>query len=278
VAVVFALVSSLVFGCSDFIGGVTSRVAAPLWVAALGQMFSVGFVLPVALIASSERVTGVDVGWSLASGLAAAVGLGLFYSAMGRGLISLVVPVTAVVGATLPVAYGLVRGERPGTSAVVGIVLALVAIAIVSVLPGDGKPISVGVLAASIAAGVLFGAFTIGLSRTSGAAGMWPAALARLGTAAGLLALALLVTGGVAAPVRTVLRPCLAIGVCETVGLVAFLLALRHGPVSTAAVLFSLYPVTTVLLAMALLGERLSRFQLVGVGLALGAVLLISMS
>jgi len=275
VTILYALVSSLIYGCSDFVGGATSRVAPPVWVAALGQAVSIVFVVPIALIASSEQVTGTDIGWSLASGFAGAIGLGLFYTAMGRGLISLVVPLTAVIGASLPIAYGLARGERPGTIALTGIVLALAAIVIVSMLPGDGKPVSAEIVAASIAAGVLFGGFIIGLSRTSDDAGMWPAALSRLSCGVGLLALAPLAVGK-ARGIRRALPACLAIGACEAAGMVTFLLALQSGPVSVTSVLFSLYPVTTVLLAMGLLGERPSRLQLAGVALALGAVVLIS--
>jgi drug/metabolite transporter (DMT)-like permease len=275
VTILYALVSSLIYGCSDFIGGATSRAAPPLWVAAFGQVVSIAFVVPIALIAASEEVTGTDIGWSLASGFAGAIGLGLFYSAMGRGQISLVVPLTAVIAATFPITYGLAHGERPGTIALTGIILALVAIVIVSMLPGEGQPVSADIVATCVVAGVLFGGFIIGLSRTSEDAGMWPAALSRLSCAAGLLLLAPVVTGKLAG-MRRALPACLAIGVCEAAGMVTFLLALQRGPVSVTSVLISLYPVTTILLAVGLLGERPSRLQLVGVALAVGAVLLIS--
>jgi drug/metabolite transporter (DMT)-like permease len=275
VAIVYGLASALIYGCSDFIGGASSRSAPPAWVAAVGQSVSVVLVLPIALIVTADRVTGTDIGWSLAGGFTGAVGLGLFYTAMGRGMISLVVPVTAVVGATLPVVYAFARGERPGTVAVVGIVLALAAIPIVSLLPSDGKPVSLEIVAISLTAGVLFGAFIITLSRTSDHSGMWPAALARLSCAVGLVALAPVLSGK-AAGLRRALPACLVIGTCEAAGMVTFLLALHRGAVSVVSVLFSLYPVTTVLLAVALLGERPSRLQLAGVALALCAVVLIS--
>jgi drug/metabolite transporter (DMT)-like permease len=275
VTILYALVSSLIYGCSDFLGGATSRTAPPVWVAAFGQAVSIAFVIPIALIASSRQVTGTDIGWSLASGFAGAVGLGLFYSAMGRGLISLVVPLTAVIGATLPIAYGLARGERPGAIALAGIVLALVAIVIVSMLPGNAKPVSAEIVGTCIVAGILFGGFIIGLSRTSGDAGMWPAALSRLSCAAGLLALAPLAAGPLDG-MRRALPACIAIGALEAAGMVTLLLAVQRGPVSVASVLLALYPVTTVLLAVGVLGERPSRLQLVGIALALAAVLLIS--
>ena len=100
--VALALVASLVFGTSDFIGGAASRQAAPVRVAALGQMVALALTVPLALLVSWQQVTATDAVWSLASGVAAACGLALFYSAMARGLISIVVPLTAVIGALLP--------------------------------------------------------------------------------------------------------------------------------------------------------------------------------
>jgi drug/metabolite transporter (DMT)-like permease len=275
--VALALVASLVFGTSDFIGGTASRQAAPLRVAALGQMVALALTVPLALLVSWQQVTGTDAAWSLASGVAAACGLALFYSAMARGLISIVVPITAVIGALLPVAYALARGERPTTVALVGIVLALIAVAIVSAVTGDRQePMSAAVISSSIAAGTFFGAFIILLSRASEHAGLWPIALSRSTSALALAAFALILTGTKPDDISRLLPACTAIGVLETGGMVALLLALQRGPIAIASVLLSLYPVTTVMLAVLLLGEHLSRLQLTGIVLALSSVILIS--
>jgi drug/metabolite transporter (DMT)-like permease len=278
VTVVLALVGSVVFGVSDFLGGVVSRQVSPWRVAAIGQLTALVLAVPTALLASWDRVTWADVAWSLGSGVAVAVGLGLFYSAMARGGVSLVVPLTAVVSATIPVAYALARGERPGRVTFAGIVLALVAIAVVSALPGAGTPAlrSSSSLVSSLAAGICFGGFIVLVSHTSDHAGLWPIVFSRLTSASGLVVLALVFTGARPDGLLRAAPTCVAIGVLESGGIVALLLALQRGPLAVASALLALYPVGTVLLAMAFLRERLTRHQLLGVGLALCSVALIS--
>src|SRR4029450_5055405 len=90
---------------------------------------------PAGLLVAHERVTSGDAAWSAASGVAVGLGLATFYTAMTRGLISLVAPVPAVVGALAPVVSALAGGERPGVLATVGIVLAVAAIALISLVP-----------------------------------------------------------------------------------------------------------------------------------------------
>ena len=272
-----ALASALLVGGSDFLGGVASRRASALRVAALGQLVSFGLSLPVAVAVGADRVTRSDAAWSVASGAAVAVGLALFYTAMARGMISLAAPMTALSGATVPVAYALAQGERPGSAALVGIALALPAIAIVSTAPASGTVASGGVpvvIGLSVAAGVLFGAFFICFAQTSDDAGLWPVSLSRGTSAALLVAMAVAGTGGLAA--RSLWRFAAPIGALETGAAVTLLLALQRGPLAIAAVLASLYPVTTVLLAAGLLHERLTRLQLAGVTLALVSVALVS--
>lgn len=271
-----ALFGSVVFGCSNFIGGAVSRHAPPLRVAALGQSIAFCFTVPAVLLVGWEQVTAADAVWSLATGATAACGLGLFYSSMARGPISLTVPLAAVIGATLPVGYGLARGERPGAAALVGIVLALAAVAIVSALPGTGQTLSAAPLVLSLAAGALFGTFIILLSQVNGHAGLWPIALSRFASSLILVGFVLILARDERSGIRQLLPAGIAIGMLEASGITALLLALQRGPVTIASVLLSLYPVTTVLLAAIVLGERMSRVQLVGVVLGLVAVILIS--
>ena len=121
--VLLAVSSALLVGGADFIGGVLSRAASAVRVAALAQLAGLVVAVPAALVVDAERVTRADAIWSVASGAAVGLGLVLFYTAMARGLISLVAPVTAVVGALVPVAYAIGGGERPGALALVGIAL-----------------------------------------------------------------------------------------------------------------------------------------------------------
>jgi len=273
-----AIASALLVGGADFTGGFLSRTVSPFRVAALAQLVGLALALPTAVLVASERVTGGDVAWAAGSGIAVGLGLVAFYSAMARGMISLVAPVTAVTGAMVPVVYALGSGERPGTAAVVGIALAIAAIALVSLAPTGEQSATAGglrVLPLAFAAGILFGLFYVCFARVHEDAGMWPVAISRIASAGLVVALALVVTDGLA--VRPAAMPRIAaIGVLELGAAVTLLLALQRGPVSVASVLASLYPVTTTFLAALVLRERLRGLQLVGVALALVAVTLIS--
>jgi len=275
-----ALASAVLVGASDFLAGVVSRRSAPVRVAALAQFVSFALSLPVAAAVGADRVTTGDAGWSAASGVAVAAGLTLFYTAMRRGLISLVAPIAAVTGASVPVAYALSRGERPGAAALTGIALALPAIAIVSIAPGRGARTAGAdpvVIALAVAAGALFGLFFVCLAHTSSDAGLWPVAISRFASTAALSALVLaLGRPANGAPARPAAGAVLAIGALELAATVTLVLALQRGPLAIASVLASLYPVTTVMLAAAVLRERLTRLQLTGVALALAAVGLVS--
>jgi uncharacterized membrane protein len=272
-----ALASAFFAGGSDFMGGFSSRRVSAIRVAASTQLVSFLVSVPVAALSGADRVTSVDVWWSIASGLVVGAGLGCFYDAMGRGLISLVAPIAAVTGAAVPVAYALARGERPGPAALVGIGLALPAIAVMSLAPAHRSLESVKapvVVALSIAAGVLFGAFFVCFSRTGEHAGLWPVAFSRATSALLLIVVATVFWGGPIA--GTLLRYVIPNGVLECAATVTLLLALQRGPVAIVSVLASMYPVTTILLAGGILRERLTRVQLGGVALAVVAVALVS--
>jgi drug/metabolite transporter (DMT)-like permease len=279
VTALFALASAVLVGGADFVGGFASRRASPPAVAAASQLIGLALAIPLALLWQWEHVTNRDAVLSVAGGLSVGVGLALFYTAMSIGLISLVAPIAAVTGAALPACIGLVRGDDTRPLALFGIVLALVAVAAVSVAPGTSAqtPRSTGfrVILLAIAAGGLFGVFFLLFSATDADSGMWPVALERIGSSAALVVVVL----ALRAPVREmqgVAGISTLIAALEVSATVPLLLALQRGPLPVASVLASLYPVTTVLLAAGLLHERLSRPQMAGVALALTAVVLVS--
>jgi drug/metabolite transporter (DMT)-like permease len=274
VTALLALASALLVGGADFVGGVTSRTAIAARLAAAAQAVGLLVVVPAAIVVGWDRVTGGDAAWSVASGLVVGIGLALFYQAMTVGLISVVAPIVAATGALVPVCVSLARGERPGQIALAGIALAILAIALVSVAPGEGS--ATRGIGLSLAAGALFGLFFVFLSLTNDDAGLAPVALSRVGSTLALGALALVTTRGLD-PGRATHRAVVAIAVLEGGAAIFLLLALQRGPVSVAAVLASLYPVTTTLLAATLLRERLTEVQLAGVALALTAVILVSL-
>jgi drug/metabolite transporter (DMT)-like permease len=281
VTALLALAAAVLVGGSDFVGGITSRTANGVRVAAFSAVVGLAFALPLSIGYDAERVGKADVTWSLLSGVAAAAGIGCFYTAMGRGLLSVVAPVTAVTGAVVPVVYALARGERPSLPVLIGLVIALVAVAVVSVAPAEQDTAAGGVdgsvIALSLVSGLFFGLFYIGFSRVSDDAGLWPVTIERVSAATVLVLLALTLTRGPVDGVRRLLPYVLVIAALEVAATVPLLLALQRGPVAIASVVASLYPVTTVLLAGFVLRERLSRLQYVGVMFAFVAVVLVSL-
>ena len=272
VTAVLAIASALLVGGADFLGGFLSRTVDAVRVAAVAQLVGLVLALPAALVVDADRVTTADAAWAVGSGLAVALGLVCFYTAMTRALISVVAPVTAVTGALVPVAYALGGGERPGPAAMAGIALAVAAIGLVSlgsVGPADAAA-SRDALPLAFVAGILFGLFYVCFARVHEDAGLWPVAISRLASASVLIVLALALTRGLDVGRRA------APWVAAIGAAVTLLLALQRGPVSVASVLASLYPVTTTFLAALVLRERLRGLQLAGVALALVAVALIS--
>ena len=276
-----ALASAVFIGGADFVGGLASRTANGVRVAAFVAIMGLPLAFVVSLAYGAEHVGRNDVIWSVLSGIVVAVGIGCFYVGMGRGLITVVAPVAAVTGAVIPVVYGLVRGERPETLALVGLVLAFIAVAVVSLAQSEQHPetmvgIDRHVIALALASGLFFGLFYITLSRVSDDAGLWPVTISRAAGSIVLVILSLILTRGILGGVVRLWRTILLIAVLEVSAMVPLLLALQRGPVAIASVLASLYPVTTVLLAAFVLRERLSRLQYVGVACALVSVALVS--
>ena len=276
-----ALISAVFIGSADFVGGMTSRTANGIRVAAFVAVMGLPLTLAVSIVYGSEHVGRADVIWSVLAGITVAVGIGCFYIGMGRGLISVVAPVAAVTGAVIPVVYSLVRGERPGATAIVGLVIAFFAVAVVSLAPSEQHPdtevvVDRNVIALSLASGLFFGLFYITFSRVSEDAGMWPITIERAAATVVIIVLALVLTRGPMVGARRLLPYVLLIATLEVAAVVPLLVALQRGPIAIASVVASLYPVTTVLLAAFVLHERLSRLQYVGVACALVAVALVS--
>jgi drug/metabolite transporter (DMT)-like permease len=280
VTALLALLSALFVGSADFLGGMTSRSANGIRVAALVSLVGLPAALAVSLLDRGTAVSQADVLWSVAAGLVVSLGIGCFYIGMGRGLISVVAPVAAVTGAVVPVVYALARGERPGPWAVVGLVTAFVAVAVVSLAPSDQHPeapvVDSFVIVLSITAGLLFGLFYIAFSRVSDEAGLWPVTIERAAASVVLCVLVVALTRGPLTGGRRILPAVIVIALLEIAATVPLLVALQRGPVAVASVVASLYPVTTVLLAGLVLRERLSRLQYAGVACALVSVVLVS--
>jgi len=278
--VALGLAAALVYGSADFLGGLAAKRTPAFTVVVLSQLCGFAVLLAALPLVSVGEPLPRDLAIGAAAGLFGGGGVALLYRGLAVGTMSVVAPITAVGAAALPVVFGLATGERPGAVSLLGALLAVVAVALVSATPGDADrtgtrrgPLAPGI-GEAVASGLAFGAFFILLDATSAEAGLWPLVGAR--TSILVVALLALVT-------RTSLRPrpgslgrIVVSGVLDMAANVLYVLATRQGLLSLVAVLVSLYPATTVLLARVVLGERLRRLQVVGLGAVAAGVALIA--
>ncbi|GAA3092267.1 hypothetical protein GCM10010485_33070 [Streptosporangium carneum] len=270
-----ATLCAVVYGTADFFGGLATRRSRVLAVVVLSQ--TAGLALVVALLPFLPGApTAQALAWGMAAGVSGAAGLVLFYRALATGVMSVVAPTTATTSAALPVLFGLATGERPETTALAGVALALVAVVLVSrdssaATAGRGR----GSLLASLAGGAGFGGFFVLLAQAPEGAGMWPLFGARL-SSIGLIALLALVTRRTLRPGHGALRIIVTAGALDMAANVLFVLAQQRGLLSLVGVLVSLYPASTLLLARYVLKERLNAVQVTGIGFTLAAVALIA--
>lgn len=276
-AITLATACAVVYGAADFCGGLATRRSQVYAVVVLSQVAGLAFIAGLLPLLPGESGTAALV-WGVFAGLAGGGGLIFFYRALATGTMSVVAPVSATVSAGLPVLFGLASGERPQPMALAGVALAIAAVLLVSRSPGRGPSgRGLGPLVSATISGAAFGGFFILLSKAPESAGPWPLLGARFASIALIAALALLSGRGLR-PAPGSLRTILLAGVLDMAANVLYLLAVQRGLLSLVAVIVSLYPASTLLLARRFLGERLNAVQVAGVGLALGAVALIAAS
>jgi drug/metabolite transporter (DMT)-like permease len=272
VSALLALCSSLLWGTSDFVAGLASKRLPPAAVVGWSQL--VGFLtLSGVVLLGTGLASGPWVGWALVAGVAGAVALSAFYGALSTGTMSIVAPIAAL-GAAVPILLGVATGDAPSPLAWVGM-----GVAVVGTVLASGPELRAGlhvrpVLLACVAA-VGFGCvlFTMDRgARVSLVSTLWGMRLTSL-----LLYAAVAVvrrsTGGVS---RRDLPTLVFVGLADLGANALFVTASTQGLVSVAATLGSLYPVVTIALARAVLGERLRAVQNAGVVLALAGVVVIA--
>lgn len=278
-AIFLALVSALCYGTSDYLGGRASRRISPITVALAGELTLVPASLVLIPSIEDAPFTAAALWWGVLAGVAGAVGLLGLYAALARGAMTVVAPITGVVAAVLPVVVGLATGERPGLLALVGIVLALGAVALVGGAVGAlHHPVAASTVLLSAVVGALFGLLFVAYAQTGDDSGMWPLLASRFGSLP-LLTGAFLVARRRSRVDRLdvpVVRVGFAMGALILVANACYLVATREGLLSIVAVVVSLYPASTVLLASALDRERTSRSQLFGMVTAALAVALVT--
>jgi uncharacterized membrane protein len=279
--IVLGLAAALLYGSSDFAGGVASRQLGSLRVTVIGAAVATVLAWAVLLASNGPGPSVHAVAWGLASGLAGGAGTLVLYRGLARGQMSVVGPVSAVGAAVVPVAAGVALGERPGPLVIVGVVVALPAIVLVATsgrpASGSARGLLGGGLPEGVAAGLAFGILFIGLAQAGRDDGLWPVASEQTGALLVTLAAVVRARPSLRVPVRAAVLPVLA-GASGMAATVAYFYATHFSLLAIAAVLVSLYPGVTVLLARVLLHERFSPAQRVGLGLCALAVAAIAVN
>jgi drug/metabolite transporter (DMT)-like permease len=273
VTVIFGLAASLCWGSGDFSGGLASRRANASSVVLAA--YAVGFVLLVtlALIWKEPFPGPLDLLWGGLAGVAGVLGLLSFYSALSRGKMGIAAPVSAVLTAALPVLFSAFTAGLPTLFQLGGFVLALLAIWLISrPQRTKGPPQGIGL---ALLAGCGFGCFFILISRVNPASTFWPLVVARFTSVFVLLVMMRLRRMPIL-PGMTVAPLVALAGILDAIGNAFFVLAAHSGRLDVAAILSSLYPAATVLLAALVLRERVTRIQAIGILLVLLAIPLIS--
>lgn len=274
--VILGLAAALLYGIGDFAGGIASRRHTAVTVLLLS--YPVGAVLMAVMLPLFGGAPDArSVVFGLAGGFAGLVGVLLMYGLMTVAPINVISPVTAVLAAIVPVVVGLGIGERPHVTAWFGIGLGLAAVVLVS-RTSEANPhgrIGPRILALAFLSGLGFGMYFVLLARAGDDSGLWPLVVSRFASAALILPLAK-ARGAITLVRGRMLAVIVLAGACDALANLCFLIASRHGLLSLASVLTSLYPATTVILAVVLLREHTSAGQRVGLGLAAGAIVLIT--
>lgn len=271
--ILLALVAGVSFGASDFLGGIGGRRVSVGAVVFAQQPFALlGTIVAVAFYRPSSP-TEHALAWGAVSGLGNGIGTIALYRGLALGQMRVVAPVSAVLTAGIPVVAGIALGDRPSALEVSGMALAVPAIMFLSSSRSDGERYS-GIWE-GLAAGACFGLFLIALDRAGTASGAWPLLPGQAVTVALVLPLGLWMSRNEGSR-RPAVRYGAAAGILGALATLAFLTSTGAGELAVVAVLTSLYPAVTVLLAWIVLDERWNRIQGLGLAAAAFSIALIS--
>lgn len=286
---VFALLAALAWGGGDFSGGMGSKATGgstrgTLRVIVAGHGMSLVLLLVILAVRGRGLPHGAPVAWGLAAGVAAGLSLTGFYLALARGAMGASAALSGLIAAAIPAVVGSLTEGRPGPLRLLGFLLAAGAIWLVAAPEGQTERSELGTSSLAIGGGVGFGLYFVALRFANPLGVFEPLALARTGSITTCLLLLLVLGRGRKGETPaggpwlsgTALLWALGITVLDTGGNLLFLAATRTGRLDVAAVLSSLYPASTILLAAALLHERPSRRQIAGMAVALVAVVMIT--
>lgn len=279
----FALLAAVVYGAADFLGGTVAKRATTLAAVVATQGAGLVLLLLGTPLMLDATVTANDVLFGALAGLTGSVGVALLYRGLAMGPMSVVAPITAVCAVVIPLIAGLMFGEQLTPMAAVGVAMAIAAVVLLgqdsapdaasTEVPRSAAQVAQAVRIALVS-GVAIGGFFVCLGRTAAPAGLWPLAVSRTVSVTVFLVVAFATRQAWKVP-AVALPAAIACGGLDMIANGLYLAAVRQGQLSLVATLASLYPASTVLLARYVLGERLGRWQQVGVVAAVAAIVLI---
>lgn len=277
-AALLALLSSLSWGVADFLGGLAARRAGSAQVLAVSYPSGAIVITLVAFFVIPGEFTPELFGYGLITGTIGAIAIAFLYAALVRGQMGIVSPITAVMSGAVPVLVGIFRGEEPSLGAFIGMGAAVFAVILVSRESAShhGKTPPIAILYA-ITSGLAIGLYLTSLGLAPVDSGVWVATLGRWVSTIIMITFVIVVVRSFD---RSTFPWRLAIttGILDAAANGVFQLASQRGLLSVVAVLGSLYPAATVILARIVIKERLNNIQGVGVVLALGAAALLALS
>lgn len=276
--IVLSFVSALLYGLADFAGGHASRKNSVFAVMVLSQGVGIVVALIAAPLLGPNDPSLADLAWGAAAGVSGCIGIMTLYRGLALHTAAIVSPISALVGAILPAAFGLALGERPSALALAGGIVCVPAILLLAYEKGETRDRAKtrSSFLFGIVAGIGFGGFFIAVSRSASSSGLWPLVCSRAASLAIVAAVALVGRNGFS--VARADRPVAAFaGAADMLANVCFLLASRGSLLFIVTLITSLYPAPTVVLARAFHGQRISWPRAVGIALAIAGVALIGM-
>jgi drug/metabolite transporter (DMT)-like permease len=296
--VALGLAAAALWGVSDFLGGIAARRASAVLVVAIAHGVSLAALALVAVAIHPHFPDHRNTAWALITGLSGGFAVILFYRALALGAMGLTAALTGLLTALVPVAVSWFTEGRPSHTQLAGFVIAAVAICLIAYEPAqDARPHPHGLLLGTVA-GLGFGIYLVSSKyacpeHSSYAAVLLPLAFSRFASATLAMTAVLFLrwqrrsqTGRKAKASANelaadatpgILLLAGAAGLLEALGNLLYMLSTVVGRLDVAAVLSSLYPAATILLAVWLLKERTTRSKALGMGLALVAVVVISL-
>ena len=271
--VVLSLVAAIAYGLSDFIGGLASRRTSAWPVAFLASVGALLGCLVLAVVVPGDPTRG-DLAWGAVAGLGSGIGGAFLYRGLAAGRMGVVAPISAVGAAILPAIVGLATGERPDVLVWLGIAAAFPGIWLVSREPTADARLADGLVDGALA-GLGFGVLFSAMGQVPDGAGYWPLVAVQIVSLFAIAVTAAAFKATWLPRARSELWGLVA-GLLAAVAVLAFLLATQTGLLTVAAVLTSLYPAVTILLAALVLKEHIHRAQGVGLGLCAVAVALVA--